>query len=140
MRWIRFAIVAFVLHFSWEMAQMRFYRGIGDRPWLSTVPACSRAALFDVALTFAAGFPFLLMTRQRRSFMWPWAAIVAAGALLAIIVETVGLGGGRWSYTPGMPTLPGSRLGILPILQMTVIPVVTAWVAFRPAPDSQESP
>lgn len=131
MRWIRFTIAAFVLHLSWEMAHMRLYTGIGDRPWLSTIPACSRAALFDVVLTFAAAVPFLLIARHRRSLAWPWAATAMAGAILAVVVEAVGRGGGRWSYTSGMPTLPGSRLGVLPILQMSLIPAVCAWIAFR---------
>jgi hypothetical protein len=133
MRWTRFAALAFVLHLAWEMGQMPLYRGMQDRPWWSTVATCSRAAIFDVALTLAVAMPFVMGGRRRSTSMWPWVAMIAAGAAVAIVVEKAGVGGGRWAYDADMPTLPGVRLGILPIVQMMLIPAASASVTLRPS-------
>src|SRR6266851_443206 len=66
MRWIRFAALAFIVHLTWEMGQMPLHRGMQDRPGWSTVVPCSRAALFDVALTLAVAMPFVIVGRRRR--------------------------------------------------------------------------
>jgi hypothetical protein len=57
---------------------------------------------------------------------------MVAGAAIAIVIEKTGVAGGRWACTAGMPTLPGLRLGLLPILQMALIPAVSAWATRRP--------
>jgi hypothetical protein len=132
MKWVRFSALAFVLHFSWEMAQMPLYRGMGDRPWRATVLPCSRAAVVDVAVTLAVGVPFFLIVRRRPSSLWPWVAMVAAGAVVAIAIEKAGLGGGRWAYAEHMPQVPWLRLGVPPIVQMALIPGLSAWLTLRP--------
>ena len=131
MRWVRFAALAFVLHFAWEMGQMPLYRGLQGRPRWSIVVPCSRAALFDVAVTLALGMLFVAVARRRSSSVAPWVLTMAAGAVLAILVEKTGVGGGRWAYTVDMPMLPPLRLGLMPILQMMLIPAVSAWVTLR---------
>jgi hypothetical protein len=131
MRWVRFAVLGFVLHLGWEMGQMPLYRGMQDRPWWSTVVPCARAALFDVAVTLALGILFVAVARRRSSSVAPSVATMLAGAGMAIVVETTGVGGGRWAYTGDMPKVPQLGLGLMPILQMMLIPAVAAWVALR---------
>jgi len=57
MNWLKCAALAFVLHLSWEMADMPLYRGTSARPWWEALLPCARAALFDVVLTLATSPP-----------------------------------------------------------------------------------
>jgi len=114
------------------MGQMPLYQRMNDRPWWSTVAPCSRAALVDVALTLAAAIPFVALGRRRTSSLGPWLAMIATGAAIAIVVEKTGVAGGRWAYTGDMPTVPWLRLGVLPILQMMLLPALSAWATLRP--------
>jgi hypothetical protein len=138
MRWVRFAAIAFVLHLAWEMGQMPLYRGMQGRPWWSTVVPCARAALFDVAVTLALGILFVAVARPRSSSVTAGVAMVAAGAAIAILVEKTGVGRGRWAYTGDMPKLPPLGLGLMPMLQMMLIPAVSAWLALRPLRAGQQ--
>ena len=59
-----------------------------------------------------------------------WVIIVGVGFTLAIIVESVALYVGRWSYGTEMPLLPVLGVAIPPIAQMVVLaPIVFAAVS-----------
>jgi hypothetical protein len=135
MRWIRFAAVAFVLHLSWEMAQMSFYRGVAHGSWLASVPSCSRAALFDAAVSLAILASFRPVLKRRPSAPWLWVGMMVVGAAVAIAIERIGIQRGRWAYAEGMPLVPWVRVGLLPTLQMMVIP----WVSFRLSGRNEDS-
>lgn len=107
-------------------------------------PLSSRAALFDAAVTLLLGLLFVAVGRRRASVA-PWVALMAAGLVVAVVVERAGMAAGRWAYTRDMPMLPGVRLGILPIMQMVIIPAVMAWFILRrrstrprPGPDPSQ--
>lgn len=55
-----------------------------------------------------------------------WVACVLmliVGFGVAVIVEWVGFYGlNRWSYTASMPLLPGLGIGVVPVLQMLILP------------------
>ena len=34
----------------------------------------------------------------------------------------------KWSYTPSMPIVPGLRIGLVPILQMLILPPLIFWL------------
>jgi hypothetical protein len=131
MRWIRFAALAFVLHLSWEMAQMSFYRGVADGAWWASVPSCSRAALFDAAVSLAIVASFRPVLKRRPSGPWLWVGMMVVGAALAIAIEKIGIQRGRWAYAEGMPLVPWFRVGLLPTLQMMLIPWVSLWVSAK---------
>jgi hypothetical protein len=120
------------------MGQMPLYRGMQDRPWWLTVVPCARAALFDVAVTLALGILFVAVGGRRSSSVASWVTMMAAGAAIAILVEKTGVGRGRWAYAGEMPKLPPVGLGLMPILQMMLIPAVSAWVALRPRRAGQQ--
>ena len=49
----------------------------------------------------------------------------AIGVGIAILVELWGLQTGRWVYTPHMPVIPGTPIGVVPLAQMAILVPLT---------------
>ncbi|RMD60687.1 hypothetical protein D6833_09310 [Candidatus Parcubacteria bacterium] len=71
---------------------------------------------------------------------WEWAArltvtrvvcLLSMGALLAIGAEMVGVGLGYWHYSARMPTLPWLNVGLVPFMQMLLLPVLAYRIGWR---------
>lgn len=129
-------LVAFFLNVPWEFAHSVFYQcfpaeGIVKEPFLLMH---FRAALGDAVFTLLLLWGGMFLTR---SALWwqrltlPRAAVlVLAGVLLAVGIEVDALFiHHRWTYTRAMPTILG--VGISPLLQMAVLPLLTLLVARR---------
>jgi hypothetical protein len=119
-------IVAVLLNYAWELAQAPLYVGV-ERYNVAVFWHCFIASLGDglmVMLIFAAGW----ITLHR----WDWfkqpgvvgyLVMAAAGLVLAISVEWVAVHIlERWQYTEQMPTLPVLGVGLVPIVQMLILP------------------
>jgi hypothetical protein len=128
-------LAGFVLNEIWEMAQMSAYVETGGRGWTSTLGLCTWAAAGDVAITLgiltagalAAG-DLCWGLRARWNL---YAAAAVLGLAYAVLVEHAALAAGRWSYTERMPVVPGLGAGLWPLLQMTLLPPLTFWIARR---------
>lgn len=117
-----------LLSYVWEMAQMSLY-DVGNRG-----VACLRATAGDVALL---GVVYLTMALAAGSRDWFHDALAGRalaaclmGAWISIAMEQASLAVGRWTYSASMPRLPFFRVGLSPVLQFVVIPLVLA-VAIR---------
>jgi hypothetical protein len=55
------------------------------------------------------------------------ALVIILGVLVAVGVEKWALNTLRWEYASTMPLIPYIKVGLLPILQMTILP----WATFR---------
>jgi hypothetical protein len=53
----------------------------------------------------------------------------AVGALGAVGLEWYALASGRWSYNERMPIVPLVNVGLWPVLQMTLLPSLSALLA-----------
>ena len=52
-----------------------------------------------------------------------YALMLMTGFSIAVLVEWLGFYGlKRWTYTGNMPLLPGLGIGIVPVLQMLILP------------------
>jgi hypothetical protein len=121
------AIVAFALHFGWEMGHAKWFATMSELPFWTATAWCARAALWDVAITVAS---YLAAAVMARNSSWPRApriSLVAiyfvVGLTITIAVERWALGVGRWRYEAAMPTVGG--IGITPLLQWIVVPAIT---------------
>ncbi len=57
---------------------------------------------------------------------WRWGFLLAAGAVAALGIEWRALYvAGTWTYAAGMPRIPGLGVGLLPVLQMLLLPAAT---------------
>ncbi len=118
---------AVAVNFAWEMAQMRLYASTGS--WLQDSVGCLTASLGDggmILMIWAAGaVVFRRLDWFRRPSVSGYAVMLTMGVILAVAFETAALGSERWAYGPSMPRLPMmARLGLLPILQMVILPPI----------------
>ena len=138
MRWQFFAalfITALVLNWLWEMIQMPAYSTIAGRSWRSTLLPCTMASLGDAAITVSICALSVLATRN-----WYWAAqanwkhyvgIALLGAAAAVIIEKTASPLSLWAYNRRMPIVPVLRVGLWPLLQLTLlVPVAVAVAAW----------
>ena len=93
----------------------------------------------DVAINLGVGaVAERLVGREavRRSTPAGTAALVAVGFAAAVGLEWAAQRLGLWSYTDRMPTVhvAGHDIGLLPVVQVTVLPALSAWVAQRADP------
>ena len=134
-RFITLWIVAVLLNYPWELAQSGLFdetAGQGVQWW-----HCFVASLGDGLLVWAIYACGWAVFRRADWFERPrpaqYAFMLTVGGLIAVVVEWVAVHlAHRWSYTAAMPLLPALDIGIVPVLQMLVLPpvvfrVVAAW-------------
>jgi hypothetical protein len=128
-------LASFALNEIWEMAQMSAYVETAGNSWTSTLGFCTRAAVGDVGIIlgiYAAGA--LAAGHLGWGLRGRWNIYAAAGVLglaYAVLVEHAALAAGRWSYTERMPVVSVLGAGLWPLLQMTLLPPLTFWIARR---------
>ena len=75
---------------------------------------------------------------QRPDSAWRLTTVAALGAVSAVVVERVALADGSWTYNALMPVVPIVDVGLWPVAQMTILPVITVWLA-RAWPTRQQA-
>ncbi len=126
-RFIALWVVAVIVNYPWELAQSGLFAQTVDRgvPWWH----CFVASLGDgvlVCVIYACGWA---MFRRADWFKRPrpaqYALMLTSGGLIGVVVEWVAVHlAHRWSYTSAMPLLPVLYIGVVPVLQMLVLPLV----------------
>lgn len=118
----------FTTNFFWEISQMFLYNDHTDGP-LNFIWVHIKASLGDVIiflLIYALG---ILISQNRNWFLKKSKAkyFIASllGFALAVIIERYALSISRWTYNDLMPVIPFFKVGLSPILQMILLPVVT---------------
>lgn len=125
-------VIAVVVNFPWEMLQAYLFEPMGTagEATLRCLRASAGDGLMVVMVLLIGGAIF----RKLDWFVDPraraYGVMIATGAALAAIVERVAIATGRWAYRPEMPTLPGN-LGVLPLLQMVLLPPLIFYLAAR---------
>ncbi len=117
----RLALLSFVFHLTWELAQSPLYTCSIDMEkcfWI-----CVRATFGDVGIMLA-----LYAIHQKIPSLWKMALV---GATLALIIEKISIEMERWSYLPTMPLIPGIEVGITPVLQMALLPPLIFYILKR---------
>jgi len=118
-------VISVLLNFPWEVAQMPLY--VEEGSWFEFALHCIIPSLGDgliVMLIFCVGW----VARGRSDWAdqpdWAgYALMLLTGFSMAVIVEWAGFYGlKRWSYTARMPLLPGLGIGVVPVLQMLILP------------------
>jgi hypothetical protein len=125
-------VIAAVFNYAWELAQSPLYMGMGslDQVWLH----CFLASLGDgllVLLIFAAGW---MVLHRQDWFVSPgvrgYAVMLTTGLVMSVGIEWIAVHiVGRWGYTERIPLVPRLDVGLLPILQLLILPPLIFWVA-----------
>jgi len=132
-------VVAVLFNYGWELAQSRLFVRAAD--WGNVWWHCFVASLGDgiiILVIHAVGWS--VFRRQdwfERAGGAGYAVTLLSGVLIAIVVEWVAVHVlHRWAYAANMPLVPGFRIGLVPILQMLILPVaifqaVAIWIRRR---------
>lgn len=133
--WSSITLHSLWLHGAWEVAQCRLFydmRGVPPTPAALFMIGATGA---DVVLTLALVALAFLLARRRSVGVTPHVlgALVVLGAGAAILIETLALTLGWWRYSSTMPIIPvGRDIGLLPVLQMALLPSVAFLLARSP--------
>jgi len=135
-------VVAFLLNWCWEAAQVPAYAGSEDMPWAPRLLHCLPATILDalfVAGLYCAG-AVLLQDRNwiRHLGGRGYLAVALAGAGAAVLVERLAIGFGWWDYNAAMPRVPVLGVGLSPVAQLAVTPVISFLLAGRLARSSRD--
>ncbi len=121
-------LVSFAINYVWEMLQMPFFEAMSfAEP--SSYLRCLAASLGDAAIAAAI---FLLGRLIFHAWKWPHRLtpikalyLILIGAGIAIAIEIAALNAGRWAYSPLMPLIPMFRVGLVPVVQLMLLPYVS---------------
>ena len=123
--WI--GLISIVVNFLWEMLQMPFFKfEAWNSLWSWTI--CFDASLGDTALILGI---FIIGILIFRDVSWLAKISVAKvfylfvlGSLIAIYFEVTALNSNIWEYSDLMPIIPVLDIGLIPYLQMLILPFV----------------
>ena len=134
-------VVAVLLNYVWEIAQMPLYQRQGS--WLEQAAHCFVPSLGDgILLLSILGAGWIVFGNAAwtdRRDMTAIAFMLLTGLGVALAVEWIGLHVlRRWSYAESMPLLPVLGVGLAPVLQMLVLPPlifsISRWWLRRKSP------
>lgn len=117
----------FALNFFWEISQMFLYQNhtssVADFIFVHL-----RASLGDVLIFGIIHLLGILIFRKNTWFLknTPGIYIFSAftGCVLAVAIEKYALATNRWDYNDLMPIIPLLNVGLIPILQMILLPLL----------------
>lgn len=130
------AVFAFLLNLPWEFAQVPLFADMPSAGHWRAIQVCGRATLGDVVIALTAFWVVAASARARRWILAPTprqvAGFVAVGVLITIVMEWLATQVvGRWAYAEAMPVVPVLGVGLSPLLQWIVLPLLVVWFVRR---------
>lgn len=124
-------VIGFVVNLIWENAQAFLYIGYGGfwpHFWI-----CFIASVVDAVVILLV---YLVLALIYKDLYWPrhnsyirYTFVGLIGAALAVGFEKWALKTGEWDYTDSMPLVPVLEVGLSPLLQLVLLPVLTYYVS-----------
>ena len=132
------AVFALLLNFPWEVLQAPLFKGMAVAPHATVIGACVQATFGDMVIMLLAHASVAVVTRRRLWILAPSrlevVGFVAIGLGITALIEWLATRGywfQSWTYSPGMPVIPGIEVGLSPLIQWTIVPLVTLWFLCR---------
>ena len=116
-------IVSFILHVVWENAQAPLF--LGYESFFQHFILCLLGTIGDLVITL---FVYILITLLKRDQNWLVSldirdlfVLTVTSFFVAVWIEQHALLFGKWGYTNLMPIVPYFKVGLTPILQMSIL-------------------
>lgn len=127
-------ILAFLLNFAWEVVQGPLYEGFSKD--IQHIAFCALAAVADAVMVLLLYLAFALVYNKNPFWVQKLttlriAIVVLAGGIGAILTEMRHLSEGNWAYAESMPIIPIVNVGLSPVLQFMVLPVLIYYLSFH---------
>ncbi len=124
---------AYLLNFAWELFQIPLYK----TPMYDTnhIAFCALASLADVLMVLLLYFGLALIFKNsfwiqhlklRRKVI-----VVLIGGAGAVLSEMRHLSLESWAYDNSMPIIPLVSVGIAPVLQFMILPLLIYFLSFK---------
>ena len=126
-------ILAFLLNFSWELIQMPLYNIASFT--INHMTFCALGSVADAIMVLLIYFglavifknPLWIHPVQRQRVI----IVILIGGIGAALSEMRHLSLGNWAYSDLMPLIPIISVGISPVLQFMVLPILTYILSFK---------
>ena len=132
------AAFALLLNFAWEILQAPLFVGMAEMPHAQVTKACLQATVGDAVIMLFAYGVVSVVVRSRSWILtskgWQLSLFVAIGVSITAGIEWLATRGywmASWNYLPTMPLVPGTDIGLVPLLQWIVLPLLTVWFVRR---------
>lgn len=130
-RLVALFVAAVPLNYLWEIAQSSLYlpaSRLQDMWW-----HCFKASLGDGLLVAMIYGTCAILFREPdwyvRIRVSHCSTMLATGLVVGVLVEWAALRTHRWTYAATMPLVPGLQIGLVPVAQMMVLPLVVFLIA-----------
>lgn len=130
---LRIMVLALLLNLSWELIQMPLYDNTSFT--INHVLFCALGSIADtiMVLLLYLGFAFIF---KNAIWIYPLkrqqiAIVVLTGGIGAVVSEMRHLSLGNWAYSDLMPLIPIFKVGLSPVLQFMILPVLIYILAFK---------
>ena len=126
-------ILAFLLNFVWELIQIPLYRNSSYD--IDHILFCALASIADTIMVLliysglAVIFKDLFWVNHLRLIRI--VIVVLIGGTGAVLSEMRHLSSGSWAYDDSMPIIPVFNVGIAPLLQFMILPVLIYFLSFN---------
>lgn len=125
--------IGFLVNLLWENAQAFLY--VGYRGFIEHFWICFVASVIDALVILLV---YLVLALVYKDIYWPrhytivrYAVVALIGGALAVGFEIWALEKEEWAYTALMPVVPGLKVGLSPLIQLIVLPVITYYTSMR---------
>lgn len=126
-------VLSFLLNFAWELIQVPLY--IPSLYSLEHIAFCALASFADTIMVLLLYFGFALIFKN---LLWiehlKWkrkVVVILTGGTGAVLAEMRHLSLGTWAYSNSMPIIPIINVGISPVLQFIILPVLIYLLSFH---------
>ena len=127
------ATFAFLFNLTWELIQIPLYKA-GSYS-IEHMAFCALASVADAILVLLLFFGTAVLFRNLfwiQDKKWQQMVIVILlGATGAVLGEMRHLSIGSWAYADSMPIIPVVNVGITPVLQFMILPLLVYRISFR---------
>lgn len=130
---ITVTIFAFFLNLAWELIQIPLYKNSSYDT--NHIAFCALASLADVLMVLLL---YLGLALIFKNLFWikhlkphQFALVLITGGVGAVLSEMRHLSLGSWAYDNSMPLIPVVNVGISPLLQFMILPILIYFLSFK---------
>jgi hypothetical protein len=125
--------LAFLFNLTWELIQIPLYKNASYS--LEHIGFCALASIADAILVLLLFFGSAVLFKNLfwiRNKKWQQIIIVILiGGIGAVLGEMLHFSIGSWAYADAMPIIPSLNVGLSPILQFMILPIVIYITSFN---------